>query len=239
MVTSPVTNTPTTTGSLNAAAASVNAAAGSTNAAANAASRTSLADNYSTFLTLLTSQLQNQDPMSPMDSTQFTQQLVQFSQVEQQIRTNEELNGLVSQYKAQSAGTALSYLGRDAIISSDNTVMSNGVANWAYNLGGASDTTTLEVRDSKGRTVYSGDGEKTAGNHLFAWDGKDNNGVAQPNGIYQLVVTAKNTNGDSVSETTTVRENIMGVDFTGDAPTVMTASGTRALSTIRAIIDGG
>ena len=57
-------------------------------------------DNYDTFLILLTAQLQNQDPLAPMDSTQFTQQLVQFSQVEQQIRTNEQLEGLVGQYQA-------------------------------------------------------------------------------------------------------------------------------------------
>ena len=78
--------------------------------------RTRLSDNYDTFLVLLTAQLQNQDPLAPMDSTQFTQQLVQFSQVEQQIRTNEQLEGLVGQYQAASAGAALSYLGKSAII---------------------------------------------------------------------------------------------------------------------------
>src|SRR5919108_4942353 len=95
--------------------------AADTSQSANA--RTRLSDNYDTFLVLLTAQLQNQDPLAPMDSTQFTQQLVQFSQVEQQIRTNEQLTGLVAQYQAASAGAALSYLGRDAIIEADETYL--------------------------------------------------------------------------------------------------------------------
>src|SRR6201991_3075443 len=98
------------------------------------AGRTRLADSYQTFMSLLTAQLQNQDPLAPMDSTQFTQQLVQFSQVEQQIRTNEQLEGLVGQYQAASAGAALSYLGKDAIIEADETYLAGGEANWAYRL---------------------------------------------------------------------------------------------------------
>ncbi|MEZ6022857.1 MAG: flagellar hook capping FlgD N-terminal domain-containing protein [Hyphomonadaceae bacterium] len=82
-----------------------------TTPAESAGSRQRLSDNYDTFLVLLTAQLQNQDPLAPMDSTEFTQQLVQYSQVEQQIRTNEQLEGLVGQYQAASAGAALSYLG--------------------------------------------------------------------------------------------------------------------------------
>src|SRR5262245_6719565 len=117
--------------------------------------RTRLSDNYDTFLVLLTAQLQNQDPLAPMDSTQFTQQLVQFSQVEQQIRTNEQLESLVGHYQAASAGAALSYLGRDAIIAADETYLAGGVANWAYKLPEAAQSLTLQVRDASGRVVYS------------------------------------------------------------------------------------
>ena len=205
---------------------------------ADSSDRTQLASNYNTFLTLLTSQLQNQDPLAPMDSTAFTQQLVQFSQVEQQIKTNEELSSLADQYKAASAGSALSYLGRDAIIQTDTTSLANNQANWAYNLGSAADTVSLTVRDSHGRDVFTTDGEKTAGDHLFTWDGKDSNGQVMAAGPYQLVVTAKNNNGDSVTTKTTVRETILGVDFSGTAPTVMTQSGSHDLSTVRAVLDG-
>src|SRR5512147_769924 len=126
-----------------------------TTATDSASAQQSLADNFNTFLTLLTSQLQNQDPLSPMDSTQFTQQLVQFSGVEQQIRTNENLEGLAAQYQAASAGAALSYLGKDAIIEGDDTYLAGGQANWAYKLGETASDLTINVKDSSGRTIYS------------------------------------------------------------------------------------
>src|SRR5262245_53941482 len=132
--------------------------AGVTNNNTNAPSgvdRTTLADNFDTFLVLLTAQIQNQDPLSPMDSTQFTQQLVQFSQVEQQIRTNEQLEGLVGQYQAASAGAALSYLGKDAIIDADETYLAGGSANWAYTLPETATSLTINVKDANGRTVYT------------------------------------------------------------------------------------
>lgn len=138
--------------------------------AAATGARTRLSDNYDTFLVLLTAQLQNQDPLAPMDSTQFTQQLVQFSQVEQQIRTNEQLEGLVTQYQAASAGAALSYLGKDAVIESNRTYLANGEANWAYAFDENASQVTIEVRNSANRTVYSEAGERTAGEHLFTWD---------------------------------------------------------------------
>lgn len=200
-------------------------------------SRTRLSDNYDTFLVLLTAQLQNQDPLAPMDSTQFTQQLVQFSQVEQQIRTNEQLEGLVGQYQAASAGAALSYLGRDAIIESDKTFLANGAAHWAYRLDEAASDVDIEIRDSRNRTVFTAEGLRGAGEHLFSWDGTTTNGTA-PDGAYTIVITAKDAAGEAMEKTITVREPIMGVDFSGATPLVITPSGTRGLDTIRSVLDG-
>src|ERR1700742_4679470 len=76
-----------------------------------------LAGNFDTFLTLLTTQLQNQDPMNPMDSNQFTQQLVEFSQVEQQIDTNDNLKSLISLGQSRSTADAVGYLGKAVTIS--------------------------------------------------------------------------------------------------------------------------
>ncbi|MEJ0058346.1 MAG: flagellar hook assembly protein FlgD [Terricaulis sp.] len=184
---------------------------GVTNTGADAAgatgARTRLSDNYDTFLVLLTAQLQNQDPLAPMDSTQFTQQLVQFSQVEQQIRTNEQLEGLVTQYQASSAGAALSYLGRDAIIEDDSTRLTGGKANWAYALDDTADNVSLTVRDSRGRDVFKTTGLNAEGNHLFAWDGKNQNGDPVEDGVYTLVISAKDAAGETIEHTTTVREN--------------------------------
>ncbi|MBL8546398.1 MAG: flagellar hook assembly protein FlgD [Hyphomonadaceae bacterium] len=208
--------------------------------AESASSRTRLSDNYDTFLVLLTAQLQNQDPLAPMDSTQFTQQLVQFSQVEQQIRTNEQLEGLVGQYNAAAAGAALSYLGKDAIISADETYLASGAANWAYRLPEAATSMTVSVKDMQGRTVYESTTEaRGAGEHLFTWDGTKSDGGTATDGVYQVVISAQNAAGTAITPTISVRETIMGVDFTGDTPVVITPAGTRELSTIRSVLDNG
>lgn len=204
----------------------------------SATDRTTLAGNFNTFLTLLTSQLQNQDPLSPMDSTQFTQQLVQFSGVEQQIRTNENLEGLAAQYQAASAGTALSYLGKDAIIQSNSTYLSGGQANWAYDLPSDASNLTLNVKDSSGRTIYSTTtSPRTSGQHLFTWNGSKDAGGTATDGVYTLEVNATDDAGKTITSTTTVRETIMGVDFTGTTPVVLTPSGTRGLDTIRTVLN--
>lgn len=201
--------------------------------------RNTLASNYDTFLKLLTSQLQNQDPLQPMDSAQFTQQLVQFSQVEQQIRTNEQLGTLVSNYQAASAGTALSYLGRDALIESDTTTLANSQASWGYSLPSGASSVSLTVKDTHGRTVYQAVGETGAGSHLFNWNGHNADGAAVPDGAYRLSITATNAEGAPITASTTVRETIRGVDFSGTTPLVITSTGSRDLSTIRAVLDGG
>src|SRR5262249_1245006 len=153
--------------------------------------------------------------------TAFTQQLVQFSQVEQQIQTNQQLTGLSDQFKAASAGSALSYLGRDAILSSNTTTLpTGGQANWDYNLATTAASVKLSVQDSSGREVFSTTGQKTSGDHLFTWDGKDSAGATAPPGNYKLVVTATDSSGAAVSETTTVREAIAGVDFSGASPLI-------------------
>ena len=208
------------------------------NATDAASAQQTLAGNFNTFLTLLTSQLQNQDPLSPMDSTQFTQQLVQFSQVEQQIKTNQNLQSLAAQFQAASAGAALSYLGKDALIQSDTTTLANGHAAWGYSLPNAAGTVSLEVRDASNRTVFTANGEKAAGDHVFTWDGKDANGNTMPGGVYHLVVTATDAGGNAITPTMTVQEMINGVDFSGTTPQVITTSGSRDLSTIRAILNG-
>jgi flagellar basal-body rod modification protein FlgD len=202
--------------------------------------RTRLSDNYDTFLILLTAQLQNQDPLAPMDSTQFTQQLVQFSQVEQQIRTNEQLEGLVGQYQAASAGAALSYLGKDAIIEADETYLAGGEANWAYRLPEAATSMTITVKDAQGRTLFeTTTAARGAGEHLFKWDGKKTDGTTAPDGVYTIEIEAENAAGTELTPTISVRETIMGVDFSGATPVVITPSGTRSLDTIRSVLDNG
>src|SRR5690242_4628418 len=204
-----------------------------------ASAQQTLAGNFNTFLTLLTSQLQNQDPLSPMDSTQFTQQLVQFSQVEQQIKTNQNLESLAQQYQAASAGAALSYLGKGALIQSDTVRFSGSSSvNWGYSLPSTANTVRLEVRDASNRTVFTADGVKAAGDHIFTWDGKDTNGNTMPTGNYHLVVTAQDSSSTAINATLTTQETIRGVDFSGTTPQIITDSGSHGIDTIRAVLNG-
>lgn len=202
---------------------------------ATAQSRTTLSQNFDTFLTLLTSQLKNQDPLSPVDSNEFTQQLVQYSQVEQQIRTNEMLTSLTDQQKATTAGAALSYLGRTATIGSDLTRLQNGSAAWTYKLDAGASQTTLSVVDSTGREVFRTNGSSAKGDTTFTWDGKTTSGQTAPDGVYRLVVTAKDGSGAAVSSSVSVTEKITGVDMSGAQPTVTTATGVRAFASIQQV----
>lgn len=192
----------------------------STAAATESAAQKQLAGNFDTFLTLLTTQLKNQDPMSPMDSNQFTQQLVQFSQVEQQINTNDNLKSLISLAQGRSASDAVSYLGKNVSITTGNAALSNGQAHWSYALGSTAVASALTITDANGRVVYTAPGETAAGQHDFMWDGKDNSGAQLPDGVYKLSVTAQGANGavdTSVASSGTVNE----IDLTGSEPLLM------------------
>jgi flagellar basal-body rod modification protein FlgD len=198
--------------------------------------RTSLSANFDTFLKLLTTQLQNQDPLSPMDSTQFTQQLVQYSQVEQQIQTNTQLttltDTLTKQVQAASAGAALAYIGKTATFDSDAAPSAGAGAQWGYNLAAAAVNNTLSVTDDAGNVIYQATGELAAGDHTFTWNGKNSAGDAAPAGLYHLKVGALDGSGAAITATTSVTELITGVDLSATDAAVTTSSGTRPFTSI-------
>lgn len=192
------------------------AAAAPPSAAATA--KTTLGSNFDTFLTLLTTQLKNQDPLSPMDSAQFTQQLVQFSQVEQSINANQNLESLISLTKQRVGGEAVSYLGKTVTLTDGSGGLNSGNAQWGYSLGSGSASTHLVIADSKGRTVYAGVGDTAPGLHAFTWDGKDNGGTAMPDGTYTLSVVAKTADGTSITTGVTSQGVVDEVDLSGTEP---------------------
>ena len=202
--TAPVTSTPSATN------------ANGTQSSGGALSQ--LSSNFSTFLTLLTTQLKNQDPTSPMDSNQFTQQLVQFSQVEQQINTNTNLNTLITQGQTQIGAYATSYLGKNVSVTNGNAALSNGSATWTYNLGTTASQNTLTVTDANSKVVYSGPGETTAGSHQFAWNGKDNNGNQLGDGTYTLAVNAQAAGGSGVTSTISSTGMVSEIDMSSGTP---------------------
>jgi flagellar basal-body rod modification protein FlgD len=182
---------------------------------------TQLSGNFSTFLTLLTTQLKNQDPTSPMDSNAFTQQLVMYSQVEQQIDSNANLKTLISQGSSNASAVTTGYLGKKVSVINGNASLSGGAANWTYNLATDASGTQLSVTDANGKVVYTGAGETASGNHSFAWDGKDANGNQLADGTYKLAVTASDAAGSTVTSTVASAGTVSQIDLTGTTPQLM------------------
>jgi flagellar basal-body rod modification protein FlgD len=204
-------------------------------AAAPSADQTQLAGNFDTFLTLLTTQLQNQDPLNPMDSNQFTQQLVEFSQVEQQINTNDNLKTLIGQGSNQTGTYAVSYLGKEVTVTNGNAPLANSEADWNYALGTAAAQTNLSVTDANGNVVYSGTGETTAGNHAFKWDGTSTNGTQLPDGTYKLTVTAAAADGSAVTSAVSSTGVVSEVDMTSGTPQLLVGPMSVSLADVAAV----
>jgi flagellar basal-body rod modification protein FlgD len=194
-----------------------------------------LSGNFSTFLTLLTTQLKNQDPTSPMDSNQFTQQLVMYSQVEQQITSNDNLKTLISQGTSNAATMAAGYLGKKVSVTTGNASLTGGAANWTYNLSGNAATTKLNVSDASGKTVFSTAGQTTSGNSSFAWDGKDNNGNQLADGTYKLTVTAADSAGNNIKSSVASAGTVTQIDMTVSPPKLVVGSMEVGLSDIAAV----
>jgi flagellar basal-body rod modification protein FlgD len=194
-----------------------------------------LSSNFSTFLTLLTTQLKNQDPTSPMDSNAFTQQLVMYSQVEQQIDTNDSLKTLISQGTSNAATMAASYLGKKVSVTNGVSSLSGGSATWTYNLAGNTANTLLTVTNSQGKTVYTTTGETKAGNNTLTWDGKDNNGNQLADGAYKLTVTAADSAGNEVSSSVASAGIVSQIDMTGATPQLIVGNMEIGLGDIAAV----
>ena len=183
---------------------------------------TGLADNFQTFLTLLTTQLQNQNPLDPLDTNQFTQQLVQFAGVEQQLKSNEQLKALIAIEKSAQATQALIYVGNTVAVDG-STQQFNGSATW--NLKAAKDATAaVTITNSVGQTVYTGNYTLAQGNASFVWDGKGNDGTQWPAGAYKLTATARDSAGKDVGIATEIQGIVDSVDFTA-TPALLSIGG--------------
>ncbi len=195
----------------------------------------SLSSNFSTFLTLLTTQLKNQDPTSPMDSNQFTQQLVEFSQVEQQINTNTNLQTLITQGSGQAGTFATSYLGKNVSVTNGNASLSNGEADWSYNLGATASSTLLTVTNAAGTVVYNGAGSTSEGSNSFSWNGADNNGNTVPDGTYTLAVAAQASDGSKITTSVASAGTVSQIDMTSGTPQLVIGNMEVPLSSIAAV----
>jgi flagellar basal-body rod modification protein FlgD len=213
--------------------AAINSAAGT--AGGGSATAKTIAGNFDTFLQLLTTQLKNQNPLDPLDTNQFTQQLVQFAQVEQQIRQNQQLETLISIEKTAQATTALAFVGATVAVDGQTAALTNGSATWAFNVPKPA-AATVAIKSSTGQTVYSGNFTMQVGAQQFQWDGRDNNGLKWPDGNYTMSIVGKDASGQPVSISSEVEGIVDSVDLTKTPPVLSIGGQTFTLDKIKRVV---
>jgi flagellar basal-body rod modification protein FlgD len=197
---------------------SINATAATS---ATTSGRANLVSNFETFLQLLTTQLKNQDPLSPLDSNDFTAQLTQMAGVEQQLLTNDLLQALVNQGTSGLDG-AVSYIGKFVTAAGSATQLDEGSATWSYELANDAADVQLEILDSSGAVVWSGEGPANeTGIHDFTWDGRTTSGAQLADGgVYTLRISATTAGGQDVQSQVLIRGTVSGVEMYNGQPYV-------------------
>ncbi len=234
MTTSTISGTSGTASTSSTASSSSSA---STAQAANSAASQSLAGNFDTFLQLLTTQLQNQDPLSPMDTSQFTQQLVEFASVEQQINTNTNLQTLISLQQTTEDTSALQLVGSTITVSGNAATLSNATnssATWSLSTSTPA-TANVTISSSTGQTAYTGTTSLSAGTQSYTWNGQGTNGVTWPDGTYTLSINATGANGQAVTVSTQVQGTVSGVNLSQNPPTLTVNGQSVQISQIQSI----
>ena len=206
-------------------------------AAANALANTQIAGNFQSFLQLLTTQLQNQNPLSPLDTNQFTQQLVEFAGVQQQINTNDSLATLVSLQQTAQSTQALGFVGKTAVVKGSTAAMTNSEAGWQLDIPTAS-TVNISIANSSGQTVFSNSFAANAGNNqTFNWNGLGSDGTQFPDGNYTLTATAKDSAGNTVAVSTQVEGVVSSVDLTQSPPLLSIGGQTFTVNQVQSIVN--
>ncbi len=202
------------------------------------AARATISDTFDTFLTLLTTQLQYQDPIDPMNTDEFTNQLVQFSQVEQQIASNDKLDALLGQGGFSQVSFAASLTGKSAEFpGSELSYDGTTPLAFGYRMPVGADSATINIRDGRGTLVHTATADTTAGRHPFTWAGETLDGSTALPGTYSIEVVAQDVNGEPLAVETSVARRVTGVDLSGTSILVETADGAFDMNDIIAIRD--
>jgi flagellar basal-body rod modification protein FlgD len=198
--------------------APTSAASGTTSASAIAQTGTAalegLSTNFSTFLTMLMTQLQNQDPTSPLDSSQFTSELVQFSSVEQQINTNTNLTQLIQLTQASQVEQSSALLNKPATVTSSQLSLQSGTSTINFNTTTA-EPISISVVNASGTQVAGATATSTAGSNTWTWNGQTSSGAALPDGAYTVTVNTVGSSGTAAAVPFTVTGTVTGVENVG------------------------
>jgi flagellar basal-body rod modification protein FlgD len=179
----------------------------------------SLDGNFNDFLNMLMTQLQNQDPTSPMDTDTFTSELVQFSSVEQQIQTNTSLTSLIQLTQGSEVIQGSQLVGQQVTVKSTQIPLQNseGTVNIT---APAAESASISITNSSGDVVYNTNVNLAAGNNTFTWNGESNSGSTEPDGLYTMVATGTTTTGTTSSLPFTITGTVTGVESSSSNNTV-------------------
>lgn len=196
-----MTTIPTSSATSNAANATTTSNASSSNSGSNALA--SFSNNFQSFLSLLTAQLQHQDPLNPMDSTQFTSQLVQFTGVEQGILQNQNLQQLITLQGNTQMANAAGYIGMQVNGGGNQVQLSGSQATIDYNVTDATTSkVVVTITDSSGNVINTLTETPTStGQQSVQWNGHNAAGTVVPDGTYNIKVQGYNSANNPVSVT--------------------------------------
>lgn len=201
----------------------------SATSSASTATTTSLSSSTSSnstltssdFLSLLVSELQNQNPLDATSTTDLVNQLTSYANFTSQQSINTNLNSLASSFSSLVTLNSVNYIGHTVEAKTDTSTLSNGSATFGYSLSSTASDVSISVKDSSGNTVWTGTGTGNAGSNSFTWDGKDSSGKQlSDGGQYTISVTATNSSGNSVLNYTTVTGTVTGIDTSTATPSL-------------------
>jgi len=202
----------------------VSSATSASNAsAAAAASSSSAASTLSStsFLNLLVSELQNQDPLDATSTTDFVNQLSSYANFTEQQAINSSMTSLASSFSSLVTLNSVNYIGHTVEAKADTATLSNGSATFGYSLSAAASNVAITIKDSSGNTVWTGSGTGNAGTNSFTWDGKDSSGTQlSDGGQYTISVTATDSAGNSVFNYSTITGTVTGIDTSTSTPSL-------------------
>lgn len=200
----------------------------------------SIAETFDAFLTLLTTQLRHQDPLSPLDSNQFVEQLVQFSQVEQSIKANSQLAALLQTETTSQSLAALNYVGRTVEAAGNaSPLTADGKAEFTYTMPAGAAKATVGIVNAAGQVIHTAPANTTAGKHSFVWNGRDSSGNAVPaDGVYRIALAATKPDGTNLEVPTAVVARVTGVVTDPSGYALMLGPLSVALSDVAAVRDG-
>jgi len=173
-----------------------------------------LQDDLNRFLNLLVTQLKNQDPLDPMDSNEFTSQLVQFASVEQQIYQNANLEKLVNAQETSQISSMVNFIDKTIEVDTERFPLENGQAEFTYTMPAGAKSASIIIRSPAGLTIYEQDANLDQGQHTFEWDGRNSAGQTVADGEYSAIITGLSNQNEllNISQTAFGRVTGIGID---------------------------